>query len=495
MLPYLSHAKKTRTWWWVALFILPVAMLGLSIWLAGPSPPRRIKMATGLEGGGYDTFGQQYRKQLGKMGLEVELVNTQGSIENLELLARGEVDVAFVQGGTFQQARIPNQEQLRGLVAVYLEPLWVFYRGTLPVPTISDFLGDFTVVGPTAAGLASQRPPIGPAGVVGALITGRAVRGPTISVGPTGSGTEAVARLLLKVHGITEKNARFVYLEIAEARKGLEEGSVDVALMVSTYRDKDIQNLLAQKDIQLMNFKRHDIAYARQFPYLNSVKLAEGLFDLKQNIPREEKILLAPAALLVCREDLHPRVIEQILKAARTIHSHGSQIDPPNQFPTLDGVDVVIHKTADTYMKSGESFLTRLLPYWGVRLVLQLRILILPLLAVWLPFVKILPMIYNYRVNRILKRHYAALREAESAIAQAHTSEELRARLQAFEHLGTDMEALSRKVPAGLQRDVYHWRLHVAVVRTEALDRLKRMEEDRPPEPTGQPLVDSTPAP
>jgi hypothetical protein len=94
---------------------------------------------------------------------------------------------------------------------------------------------------------------------------------------------------------------------------------------------------------------------------------------------------------------------------------------------------------------------------------------------------KILPMIYNYRVNRLLKRHYAALRTMESAIGQAGTPEELRDRLHALERLRADMETLSRKVPGHLQRDVYHWRLHVAVVRTEALERLAALEKRQEP--------------
>jgi hypothetical protein len=124
-----------------------------------------------------------------------------------------------------------------------------------------------------------------------------------------------------------------------------------------------------------------------------------------------------------------------------------------------------------------------------VRLLLQMRILILPLLAVWLPFMKILPMIYSFRANRLLKRHYAALREVESGITHADNPKELRERLQVLEHLRTDMETLSRKVPAHLQRDVYHWRLHVSVVRAEALERLRRMEEDKGPSPAGPFLV------
>src|SRR5262249_31591263 len=159
-------------------------------------------------------------------------------------------------------------------------------------------------------------------------------------------------------------------------------------------------------------------------------------------------------------------------KAARAIHAPGSLIDPPNRFPTLEGVDVPVHETAETYMRSGESLLARLLPYWAVRLVLQLRILILPLLAIWLPSLKTAPMIYSSRANRLLPRHYAALREAEGAIARADNPDDLRDRLGALDRLRSDMERLSRKVPAHLQRDVYHWRLHVAAVRSEAQDRL-----------------------
>jgi hypothetical protein len=54
-----------------------------------------------------------------------------------------------------------------------------------------------------------------------------------------------------------------------------------------------------QEDVQLLSFRR-DVAYARQFPSLTPVKLAEGVLDLQDNIPRADKTLLAPAARLVC---------------------------------------------------------------------------------------------------------------------------------------------------------------------------------------------------
>jgi TRAP transporter TAXI family solute receptor len=439
---YPSHLKKRRTWLWVTLILLTMGMVGVSLWLMGPSPPKKIILATGEPGRGYAKFGEKYKARLEKMGLEVELVHTNGSVDNFQRLIDGKVDIAFAQGGTYRRDDDP-EKVVRGLAAVYSEPLWIFYRGSKPVPTLAAF----------------------------------ADRKRKIAIGRHGSGTEAVAEALLEKHGITRKNADFLNLSMEEARIRLKNGTLDIGIFVSSYLDPGIQDLLRQKNLRLLNFQRQDIAHSRNFGYLKPVKLAEGLFSLKDNIPREEETLLAPAALLVCREDLHPHVTEQVLKVARKIHSPGNLIDPPNKYPNLDGLDVPVQESAETYMKSGESFLSRLLPYWAVRLVLQLRILILPLLAIWIPFLKIVPMIYNYRVNGLLKRHYAALREAESSIARAENAQQLRQRLDVLEHLRTDMEALSRKVPAHLQRDVYHWRLHVSLVHTEALNRLRRMEE------------------
>jgi hypothetical protein len=95
---------------------------------------------------------------------------------------------------------------------------------------------------------------------------------------------------------------------------------------------------------------------------------------------------------------------------------------------------------------------------------------------VWVPFLKVLPMIYAWRVNRILHHHYAVLREVETNIAHAERPEQLREWLRELDAMRTQMEGLSRKIPARLQRDIYDWRLHVALVRSEVVERLRRLE-------------------
>jgi uncharacterized protein len=436
---------------WAMVVALSVVAILISFWLTGSPPPHSIIMATGAPGGGYDTFGHKYQQRLDALGLKVDLVNTNGSIENLQDLLNGKVDVAFVQGGTYQMVKDP-EHKLRGLAAIYLEPLWVFYRGE-EVDTVAQF------------------------------------KGKSISVGPVKSGTEVIGRLVLHAHDLDGKGTTISNHSNVEAANDLETGKLDVVMIVGSYQDPTVQTLLRAKDIKLMSFKR-DIAYNRTFPYLTPIKVAAGLLDLRDDIPHQDIILLAPAAMLVCREDLHPGVVEQILKTAQALHQQGSLLDGPKAFPTLDGLDLPVDEAAETYMKSGESFLSRILPYWAVRLVVQLKIFILPLVLVWVPAFKLLPALYQMRINGLLKRHYSELREVETGLVQATTPEELRAVLQELDTLRKDMEQISRKVPGLYQREVYHWRLHISLVKTEALERLERMEaRARTPAPHAQRVI------
>jgi TRAP transporter TAXI family solute receptor len=422
---------------WVLAAVVFLVMLGLSVWWFGPAPPRRLVLATGRAGGAHALFGKKYQDRLRRMGLKLELMETSGSLENLELLVQGKADVAFVQGGTYPLVQDPDKV-LRGLASLYLEPLWFFYRGK-EVQSLTDF------------------------------------KHKKIALGFAHSGTDAAGRLILQANGIDANDATFLNLDMHASADRLRAGTLDVALFVSSAQNPLIVDLLKTDGIHLLSFKRQE-AYCRRFPYLTPVKLAEGVVDLAHNVPSEEIALLAPAAILACRDNLHPRAIELLLNAAQAIHAPSSVVDQGQKFPSLNLVDLPIHETAENYMRSGESLLSRLLPYWGVRLIYQVQVLILPILLVWLPFLKILPAIYAFRVNRLLRHHYVALRELENAMEKCDDVAHLRELIHDLDQLRTAIAWVSRKIPAHLQSDVYNWRLHVAMVHAEALERLHRLE-------------------
>jgi TRAP-type uncharacterized transport system substrate-binding protein len=110
-----------------AAVVLTVALVVISVRYIDPFPPQRIRLATGQAGGTHDAFGREYQRRLGREGLRVDLQPTAGSLENLQRLLAGQVDMAFVQGGTYPMVSDP-EGRLRGMAAVYREPLWIFYE-------------------------------------------------------------------------------------------------------------------------------------------------------------------------------------------------------------------------------------------------------------------------------------------------------------------------------------------------------------------------------
>ena len=133
----------------LALFILfPIMFIGLLVFLIfGLKPPNSIKLAAGISGGGYWQVGQLYKAELARDGIQVILVETEGSVENIQKLVSGEVDAAFVQGGL----ELPQDENLQSLGAIFLEPMVVFRGKSSPVGTNAGEWGDIRLAAGTKA--------------------------------------------------------------------------------------------------------------------------------------------------------------------------------------------------------------------------------------------------------------------------------------------------------------------------------------------------------
>jgi len=232
-----------------------------------PAPPSQFRIATGREGGAYYAFAQEYQKRLAKEGFELIILPTAGSVEALQLLAAGKVEVAFVQGGT---ADTLQSEELSSLASLYYEPLWLFYR---QAPPISYFFE-----------LAGKR----------------------VAVGEEGSGTFALTKELLQDNQITAENTSLLNISSQEAAQQLMAGEIDAAFFVVSPRASLISELLHHPEIELMTVRRA-LAYTSHYSFLDQVILGEGTISLQNNIPREDKTLLAVAENLVARNDMHPR--------------------------------------------------------------------------------------------------------------------------------------------------------------------------------------------
>ena len=82
--------------------LLALALLALAYWWLDPNPPKQVTLATGPAQSAYAEFGKRYAAALAQNGIKVELVPSEGSLANLQLLQEGKVDLGFVQGGSVE---------------------------------------------------------------------------------------------------------------------------------------------------------------------------------------------------------------------------------------------------------------------------------------------------------------------------------------------------------------------------------------------------------
>ena len=143
-------------------------------------------------------------------------------------------------------------------------------------------------------------------------------------------------------------------------------------------------------------------AYTRRYKFLSAQTLPEGTIDLAANLPSSSVTLLAPAATLVVHEDFHPALVDLLLEAADEVHGAGGLFEGQHEFPAPRYLDFPLSKEARRFFESGPPFLRRTLPFWAATLIDRLKVMLLPLIALVIPLMKIMPSIYRWRVRSII---------------------------------------------------------------------------------------------
>ncbi|MCW9033206.1 MAG: TAXI family TRAP transporter solute-binding subunit [Rhodospirillales bacterium] len=412
-------------------FVLIIVGFIVAYQFVEPAPPRKFSIATGSKSGAYFHFAQRYHAILAREGLELEIINTKGSVDNIERLEKGEADVAFVQSGTAQDKAAKPENTFTSLGSLYYEPLWVFVRQELP----ADNLG--------------------------------ALAGKRIAAGVEGSGTWVVAKQALELNDLLSGKAEILHLSSDEAAKGLLAGTVDAAFFVASLESTVIKELIEAPTLKLMSFERAR-AYTQKHRFLSSVELPQGVVSLRKNLPPHDITMLAPAATLVTSDSLHPALVSLLVQAMTEVHGGGSILDEPGEFPSTRYVDFPMNEQAVRYIKNGQPFLQRYLPFWLAVLIDQLKVFLVPLIALMLPLGKILPPTYRWRIRSKIYRYYRDLKDIEKAgVDETDVAklDDLIVQLDAMQQ-----ELLRLTVPLSYSEELYQLRLHTNMVHDTMLN-------------------------
>ncbi|MFL7869237.1 MAG: TAXI family TRAP transporter solute-binding subunit [Anaerolineales bacterium] len=414
---------------WIVLTVLVFVALAVMIRFLGIQPPKEFTLATGRQGGAYYAFAEQYRERFAEEGYTVNIRETAGSIETLELLNVGEVDVGFIQNVVYDDVRA--DPELSTLASLFYEAMWVFYRNDLAARPHN------------VADLAGLR----------------------INVGEEGSATQTSSRAILALNGITQENSTLLTLSSAEAAQQLKDGGLDAAIFVAGASSPLVRDLALTPEIELLPFSTAD-AYASRYKNVTAVVLPAGVIDIAKTVPAEDIPLIAARATLVASDKLHPDLARLLLIIAAEIHSEGGILEKSGEFPNAEPVEIPLNADAVRYLENGPTGLERYLPLWLASRLERLLFLLLPVALILYPLLRGVPSLVAYFNQYRIKRRYQRLREIEKQYT-GYNLEELDAAI-------ADLESFQRElneqvnVPTTMLDELYDLRMHTRLT----LDRL-----------------------
>lgn len=415
---------------------LVIGLLIAAYWWLQPQPPKYVKLATGPAGSAYANFGQRYAAALRANGIEVELVSTDGSQDNLRLLRTGGADVGFVRGGSADPVA-DEEAGLTSLGSLFYEPLWFFYR--------ADALR-------TGGRKATE---------LDAITQLQTLR---VNIDKPGSGVPEIMERMLRANRLDAQALQLSDLDQTPASEALRAGLLDVMVLASAPQSPVVQQLLRAPGIRLMELAQAD-AYARRLPFLQTVTLPRGVVDFAADLPPQDVELLAATTSLVAREETHPALRQLFAQSAQSLHGGAGWFNRARDFPNTRTSELPVSPEGDRAINGTPSFWQRYLPFWASNLVERMWLVLGGLIVLMLPLSRVVPPLYQFRVRRRVFRWYGRLRDIEARVdARTEPPDTLHAALDELDHVVNKVA-----VPLSYADELYALRRNIHAVRKRLL--------------------------
>lgn len=269
--------------------VLPIVGLGLlgaiasAIFLLRENTQvHRLVMASGSQTGEYYAFSQAFAEVVSRHNdkIEIEVIETEGSQNNMALLRDNAAQLALVQSDT------PVEPPVRAVALLFPELFHLIARTDAGIRSLAD--------------LAGKR----------------------VALMPEGSGSYALFWPLSEHYSLAPDAMTTIPLPPAEAHAALRQGEVDALFRVITLGNPAVKELLQSDSVQLLPIDQID-ALQLSLPYLDARTIPKGTYDGGRPIPAEDLPVVAVNALLVAHEALPEDVVADI---TRTLYENRNEL-------------------------------------------------------------------------------------------------------------------------------------------------------------------------
>ncbi|MCI0434152.1 MAG: TAXI family TRAP transporter solute-binding subunit [Gemmatimonadetes bacterium] len=210
---------------------------------------------------------------------------TGGSVENIQRLMNGEMDIAFAIATTVYEAYnggqdfATPQQMLRILAPLYANLTHVLVRQRDDIRTIAD------------------------------------LRGRRVSVGAAGSGTEQLSRHVLEAYGLGYDQVDEQFLSFTESAAALADGAIDGAIISVGIPASAVLEATTTGRVRLLPIEGDAAStLTSSYPYYSAASIPAGSY------PGQDRNLATVSVMnwIIARDDLEDDVVESILEILAT---------------------------------------------------------------------------------------------------------------------------------------------------------------------------------
>jgi TRAP-type uncharacterized transport system substrate-binding protein len=403
-----------------------LAVLYVIYRLVDPLPPRHLAIAAGMLGSGYDNFARQYARILAPHGVELEIRNSAGAVEDLDLVrdpASG-VQAALTTFGFTQPA---DADTLYSLGGIFDAAIFILYRNAEPITLFAQF------------------------------------RGKRLSIGVPGSALRSLMLEVLKTTDGLDASTHLSDLDYTQSIDALVAGEIDVAI-VPQLDGSPLQRALNAPGIRLMSVAQAE-AIAKTVAGLKHVVLWRGLIDLSRDIPNSNIDLLASRNRLLVRKDLHPALQYLLLEAMREVHWPAGIFNHLGEFPAEQPNDLPLSPTAEAFYRSGPTFWQRYTSFWLTSLLNRIVFFVIPVVAAMIPVIGFVLPFYRWLHIRRIDQLHRALGKLERELTQRAD----KSRFVGYQTRIAEIESAVRslKVARPFEIDLHRLKIHLRMVQED----------------------------
>ena len=432
--------------------LIGLGLLALATWKLDPTPPRQMTLATGAKGSAYELFGKRYKELMRREGIQITLVPSQGSNDNLSMLQAGRVDAGFVQFGRDEDSDLPSEDTpaptLLSLGNLFQEQVWIFYREPENRPGA-----------PRRQSKAAPRE-------IDRLIQMVDWR---IAIDQPDSSSHQVMKRLFTNSGHDRPSA---LIDLPPDRSipmllyPTADEYVNAVALVAPPEDSYVQMLLRTPGVKLFDFGQAE-AYEHRLAQISPVTLHRGVVDPNLDLPARDIHLLAVNSSLAVRESTHPALQQLLTLAARQIHGVTNWFHHRGEYPQARSGEFPLSEEAARIYQGNRS-LPGWLPFWARYLLDRMWLAVLSIAALLIPLARVIPPLYTFRVRSRVFRWYGHLLEIETQLNKNRRKPA---------ELLTELDEIERNisevlVPLSYADELYTLRSHVGALKDRIRERL-----------------------